>query len=330
MKILVFEYITGGGFNRRDLPDALLDEGCLMLNALLANLQVLTAVSVVLMLDSRLQQRINTAQVTAVLMNPEHDSHAEFARLAAECDAVWPIAPEFDGILAGLCQQVEGLGKRLLCPSAYAVTIAGDKWLTYQQLLKHGIATVPTARFANQTLAFADGGQWLVKPVDGVACADSYVLCSEAELHAMRLRTGNYIIQPHLSGKTTSMSCLFKQGCAWLLCVNCQHFSLANNQYQLQAITVNDAVDLSPYQALLTAIAPAVPGLWGYVGIDLIETDGLVRVLEINPRLTTSFVGIQDALGINVAAQVLQLLDGDPSLIRTCNQAIALKVHNEP
>ena len=37
MKILVFEYITGGGFNKHELPDALANEGRLMLQALLDN-----------------------------------------------------------------------------------------------------------------------------------------------------------------------------------------------------------------------------------------------------------------------------------------------------
>lgn len=38
MKILVFEYITGGGFNRQELPASLAREGRLMLLALLDGL----------------------------------------------------------------------------------------------------------------------------------------------------------------------------------------------------------------------------------------------------------------------------------------------------
>lgn len=329
MKILVFEYITGGGFNKQELPESLLDEGCLMLAALLADLRALAAVSVVLMLDSRLPTRIDTRDLTVVYLHPTQDSSAEFARLAAECTAVWPIAPEFDGILEGLCRQVESLGKLLLCPSAQAVAIAGDKWLSYQTLVQHAVATVPTERYTGTVLATDEGRQWLVKPVDGVACTDSYILSTAADFQAMATRTGTYIIQPHVHGTKTSLSGLFKAGQAWLLCVNLQHFSIVNQQYQLDAITVNMTVAAPPYQAILARIAQALPGLWGYVGIDLIEADGQIWVLEINPRLTTSFVGIRQALGINVAEQVLQLLDGAPSLLRTCNQAVAIKVHNE-
>jgi predicted ATP-grasp superfamily ATP-dependent carboligase len=50
--------------------------------------------------------------------------------------------------------------------------------------------------------------------------------------------------------------------------------------------------------------------LFGYVGVDLIATDSCPVVLEINPRLTTSYVALKDALGANPAAQVLALAAG--------------------
>jgi predicted ATP-grasp superfamily ATP-dependent carboligase len=44
------------------------------------------------------------------------------------------------------------------------------------------------------------------------------------------------------------------------------------------------------------------------VGIDVIvDTQGAVQVLEVNPRLTTSFVGMRDAVGVNPARLVLEL-----------------------
>ena len=121
-------------------------------------------------------------------------------------------------------------------------------------------------------------------------------------------RKGQYVIQPHLQGKKTSLSCLFKQGSGWLVCANLQQFEFINQQYHLSEIVVNHHPDLGAYQQLVDKIALAFPELWGYVGIDLIETAEQLWVLEINPRLTTSFVGIHAALGINVAETVLQLL----------------------
>ena len=343
MKILVFEYITGGGFNKQELPASLASEGRLMLQALLDNLRALSVpvkdISVLVMLDSRINGSINTAGADTVIIKPEQNSHEEFARLALHCDAVWPIAPEFDGILQTLCQTVELSGKRLLTSPASAVALTGNKFNTYQHLKRHHIATVSTRMFTaeiwDKTQELADlistsrAGkieQWLVKPVDGVGCKDSYILTDRHDFERMRSRNDQYIIQPHIQGKKTSLSCLFKQGIGWQLCANLQQFDVIKQQYHLSKIIVNHHSDLSIYQDLVDNIARALPELWGYAGIDLIETPEQLLVLEINPRLTTSFVGISAALGINVAENILQLLKGNPTIKSVCNQPITIKV----
>ena len=51
-----------------------------------------------------------------------------------------------------------------------------------------------------------------------------------------------------------------------------------------------------------------VPGLRGYIGVDLILDEHApgVSVVEINPRLTTSYVGLRAALGQNLMAALFQ------------------------
>jgi predicted ATP-grasp superfamily ATP-dependent carboligase len=88
----------------------LANEGRLMLTALLDNLRSHAeqengnGIEVVVMLDNRVNGSINTAGFDTVIIKPEQNSHEEFVRLVLLCDAVWPIAPEFDGILQTLCQ----------------------------------------------------------------------------------------------------------------------------------------------------------------------------------------------------------------------------------
>ncbi len=326
VKILVFEYITGGGFNKQELPDSLADEGRLMLNALLDNLVRLDGLEVTIMLDWRLNEPTNTAGINIVMIRVEHDSNEEFARLVKQSDLVWPIAPEFDGILQALCQTVASLGKLLLTSPATAVAIAGNKFKTYELLSRHQITAVPTRMLEESDYT---PGEWIVKPVDGVGCADSYVITNRQELERIVARKGEYIIQPHLHGTKTSLSCLFKQGRGWLICVNLQRFDFINRQYQLADIVVNHHQDLGFYQPVIAKIAQALPELWGYVGIDLIETATETWVLEINPRLTTSFVGIYEALGINVAEAAMQLLHGEPALNPTCSRPVTVQAKQE-
>ncbi|WP_340121268.1 ATP-grasp domain-containing protein [Methylobacter svalbardensis] len=321
VKILVFEYITGGGFNKQELPDSLAGEGSLMLNALLDNLIRLNHLEVTVMLDWRYSELIGENGINTVIIRPEHVVTEEFARCVKQADLVWPIAPEFDGILQTLCQTIVSLDKILLTSSASAVAIAGNKFKTYELLRQHPISVVPSRMLDDEY----SPGEWMIKPVDGVGCADSYVVSNRQEFEQMTARKGTFIIQPHLQGAKISLSGLFKQGRGWLVCANSQHFELTNRQYHLREIVVNHHPDPGRYQQLVDQIAQALPELWGYVGIDLIETATQTWVLEINPRLTTSFVGIYDALGINVAEAVMQLLHGEPIFNPTCNNPITVQ-----
>jgi predicted ATP-grasp superfamily ATP-dependent carboligase len=329
VKILIFEYITGGGFNKQELPDSLVSEGVLMLQALLDNFSSITGVELIVMLDWRMTGIVKTESINTVVISPEHTVSEEFIRLARQCDAVWPIAPEFDLILKTLCQTVESLGKTVLTSPATAVAVAGNKFKTCQHLSRNNIPAIPTWMLDDM---FYSSGEWMVKPVDGAGCADSYLITEQEDLAVIVKQLhgkDQFIIQPHIQGKKTSLSCLFKQGHGWLLCANLQKFNIINKQYHLSEIVVNYHSDLSVYQDLMVNVAKALPDLWGYVGIDLIVTADQILVLEINPRLTTSFAGIYAALGINVAEKVLQLLEGNPIINPVCNRQITIKVKQD-
>ncbi len=286
MKVLIFEYITGGGCNSKELPESLASEGRMMVDALLANFAKLPDIKVVVMgfaLETEFQQLVETV------------------------DAVWVIAPESNGILERFCRYVEQAGKHLLTSPAKAVALAANKLTTFQILHAAQIQTVPTAIF-NPALPYDVTKEWIIKPIDGVGAENTYLLTSEKDWSALPAFKNPCIIQPHLYGDKTSLSCVFKNGQARLLCVNLQIFEIKNQRYALQTIEVNYKSDDGRYQKLASQIAQAFPDLFGYVGIDLIETDDACFVLEINPRLTTSFVGIEKALDLNVAELVLKLL----------------------
>ena len=52
-----------------------------------------------------------------------------------------------------------------------------------------------------------------------------------------------------------------------------------------------------------------VPGLAGYVGVDLVLSARGPFVIEINPRLTTSYVGLRTVTDLNLAEVILELVE---------------------
>jgi predicted ATP-grasp superfamily ATP-dependent carboligase len=328
MKILIFEYINGGGCANTDLPPTLAHEGFLMLKAVLADLTALGNHELVVLLDQRCLHLDFPEGIEKIVVTPQDDVLTVFTDAVQNCDAVLPIAPETKQILWTLCSTVETAGKRLLSSSASAVAKTADKMKTFIHLSSHHIATVPSHRLDKYPHFHKLGT--VIKARDGAGCENCFVCYNEDDFERLLIslhEPQHYVIQPYISGIALSVSALFKEGTGIVLCVNHQVITICDNQrLKLDGCEVNYEIEKAEFQTIVDQIAKAFSGLWGYVGIDLIKQDDQLLVVEINPRLTSSYTGIGDALGINVAELVLQLIDGEARFIPTKNQAVHLQL----
>lgn len=329
MKILVFEYITGGGLAGQVLPVSLLAEGRMMLQALLDDLKFLPNLPVLLPLDDRCLNVSLPRGTKVVPVAQTDDIQQILADLIPQAGLVWLVAPESEGILAGLARLVIAQQKILLLSQPETLAICANKLSTYRCLSTNDIPAVETLCLVG--LHEAPFPACVIKPIDGVGCEGSLIVDNPAHYPAAianLLHHERLLVQPLLAGQVMSLSCLFKQGRGWLLCCNQQQVAVRQSRFSLQACLVNAGYpQLALYQALVDRVAAAMPGLWGYIGIDIIDTpDRGPLILEINPRLTTSYVGIRQAIGINVVEQVLRLLDGDPYLCFSNNQPVQVAI----
>lgn len=252
----------------------------------------------------------------STIVGPGDDVWQVWTDLIDQADVVWLIAPETTGILLKLTELVANRGKLLLgCPPS-AVGLTSSKLNTNRVLSEAGIPCVPTWSARAWLEAARDSKEqgWVAKPDDGVGCEDSIHLRDPDEM-VYWLRQGkqsSHVVQPMRKGVACSLSMLCRNGQAWLLSCNRQLVNCDDGRFNYEGSVVNGALDYwAPFDQLARNIARALPELAGYVGVDLIMVDGdpfMLEVLEVNPRLTTSYVGLRQATGLNVAAQVLRLL----------------------
>lgn len=300
-----------------------------MLKALTAELLEIPSIQLTVLLDFRIEPAILSDSVEIITVSSQQCMYDLLSECIAMSDAVWPIAPEMDQVLQNITALIEGQSKVLLNSSSAAVAVCGDKLLSYQKLDSHQIAVVNSfelKHFLKDSL-----GQWVIKPKDGAGCLSCYLVSNPGELSQICNQLGDeskFLIQPYVQGETLSLSCLFSQGQGWLLCCNQQQVSIHQQQFQLNACLVNIATEhTESYQNLINQVAACIPDLSAYVGIDIIHPENeLPMILEINPRLTTSYVGVNQALGINVAEYVLELKHNNPLDNRTRNHQIAVPI----
>ena len=310
MRFFVYEHITGGGFMGSALPASLAEEGELMVRALIRDLLDIPGAEVLAMRDGRLPSL--SRPVRNFIPSQAEPADGLFRHCCVVADAVWPIAPESSGILENISRVALDCSRVLLGSSPDAIRVSGNKLITARLLARAGIAVVPAyAEFAALPAEFS---RVVIKPADGAGCVDTYLLeRAAARRWWLDHDHGNYLLQAFIDGDALSLSMLCRTGEAKLLCINRQRVIVENGKFRFTGVGVNELADREGiYARLAGEIAAAIPGLWGYVGVDLIQTAQGPLVLEVNPRLTTSYVGLREALRCNPAALVLGLIDAAP------------------
>ena len=300
------------------IPASLARESDLMLRALVADLLEVPGVEVTVTRDARLPPlppQTWSAPVRSITVTDPRESWTLWEHLAREADGVWPIAPETDGALERFSRMVEAAGRRLFNSASDAVAVASSKAATATALCEAGLPVVPVRRIG---VLGADGppwnAPWVVKPDDGAGCVETRLIHDRSEWdrwRGMADRSG-FVVQPFQPGTPASLSMLCRDGRAWLLTVNRQTISLHDGSFAYGGGIVGGLAPSPALSGLAQGVAAALPGLFGYVGVDVIAGPGGPMIVEINPRLTTSYAGLRRATGLNVAAAVLDLARDPP------------------
>ena len=312
LRVFVYEYLSGSdpvGVDDND-SHGMLEQGRAMRDALVSDLAALDGV------DTMYGARADEPKLVAFHGTPvsalARESAAHFVgRVAAASDCVWIIAPETGGILADLCACV-GSERWLGCDLG-SIRTASSKRATVERLREHDVRT-PRTIGGDESLR--GEARWIVKPDDGAGACDSCVhprLAEALEDCTQREKRGErVIVERWEEGDAASLSLLCGgKGNVEVLSVNRQRIDVdANGCVRYNGVDIN-AFAHRPgdrFDRVARDVLRALPGLRGYVGVDLVlPADGNPIVIEVNPRLTSAYVGLSAALDRNLACEVLDL-----------------------
>jgi tyramine---L-glutamate ligase len=309
LRILVHEFVTGGGWQGAELHPGLAAEGLAMLQAALSDFQSWGRAHLVTTLDHRLTGLPLAAHRVVSL---SHEAYLQaLTELAAQVDAALIIAPESEGILTRLSALMEETGTQLLGSGSLGVAIASDKWDCFLRFKESGLPTPNTWR-TNRAEASAVAGELgfplVVKPIAGAGC-EAVSLASDPCSLKMALdmldpMDKDLLMQQYVAGTHASVSLLACRAGVLPLSLNEQRVSIGTPfQYQGGAIPLQHRQQHLAMDYARRAVS-LVPGLKGYIGVDLVLAEDQCFVIEINPRLTTSYVGLRQVININLAEAI--------------------------
>ena len=243
-----------------------------------------------------------------------------FDRLAASCDATLIIAPETDGMLAQRVRRVAALGGTALNCLPAAIELGGDKLRLAEHLSSHKIATIATlpADLNDEPWKLL-GTACVLKPRDGAGSWLTFGIPDRdsAAWHRATVAligaglADRTILQPWIAGQALSVGCLcHSSGRVDLLPIARQHLSHENFQYLGGQIPADlSRQEIAAIERIVMRTCETIEGLRGYIGIDILLPDVEPHsplVVEINPRLTTSYVGYRQLCVSNIAARILR------------------------
>ncbi len=299
VRIFVTEYLVSGALFGSVVSSSMRREGLLMLTAVAEDILRLPGYSVVTSLEPGLSL---PPEIEVVRCRGAAEEASAFRGILDEVDAVLVIAPETDGVLASRCRIVNEAGVASWNCSVAAIELCGDKLQLARYLKSRNIPTIPTTAVDLTRPPPIESLPVVLKPRDGAGSCLTFLVRNQNEWeHAVRLfqsesASENCVMQPFVTGQALSVAVNISFDGASIECLPIAEQHLSDDgrfQYLGGAIPACIRVAAGDrIRQMVFAICHSIPGLAGYVGIDVLLTSaGEPVIVEINPRLTTSYVG---------------------------------------
>jgi len=311
VRIFIYEFVCGGGlYSIPETPaPSLLAEGRAMLTALVQDFCALDDGGVVATADLRLSLKLPD-KVDSCPVTSSAQERKTFLEAAKSADCAIIIAPEFDGILLERLRWAQEAGTPIISPKLEFAELAMDKQRT-AEVLHEAQVPVPSGRIVTAGKLPEDFPYPAVaKPNDGAGSIGvRYVKDGNT-----KIARGTFRLESCVPGEPVSVGTL-SNGSDFLPLPSCRQHLAGDGTFAYLGGSLPLAAPLDRRARELAERAiSAMPPTLGYAGVDLVlgdaEDGSGDAVIEVNPRLTTSYIGYRHASRGNLARAIVDAMTG--------------------
>ena len=318
MRVLVYEHVSGGGYAGQPILPSVLSEAFGMLRSVVSDFES-SGNEVTVLLDARLSKLNPPIAIDRIIpVFYPHEAKKILTEASKINDAVYVIAPETGQTLQSLVELVEHSEKASLNCDANAIANVADKAVLYETSKKNGLPTPNTARFnvdgdleeVKQAIRNKFSYPAVFKPVDGVSCGGLSIVKEDSQVPKAisKIRSESagrhFVVQEFVEGESASVSLICTGRKASAVSLNWQNVKVAapqaSSSYEGGAVPFDHSLKEAAFK-VAEKVVESFSGLRGYVGVDLVLAKGKPFVVDVNPRLTTSYVGLNRVAAFNIA-----------------------------
>lgn len=326
-KLFIFEFVSGGGYNQIDIPSTLFCEGYAMLRTIAEDFKRL-GFQITTLLDKRISHLSRYLKTDMVkFVKPKDDYLKIYTKLVKKSTFCFIIAPEFSKHLYNLTKIAKDLKKKILSIDLNGVWLGTSKLETYKYFITNKVNTPKSYKIplkggvidVDFILQKFDrlGSSIIMKPEDGAGSELIFHFTTKDQILQLFERdkakldfARSYVVQEFINGDDLSISLINRTTSEKpnttdqiILSINAQN--VKNLDSNKDSLYLGGYTPVENYKVLKNKFEKILKSMdltsfQGYFGIDFIKkADNSIYFIEINPRLTTSYIGIRNILDFN-------------------------------
>jgi len=315
LRVLIYEYVTGGGFIDSPSLPRITSEAYAMLNSLVRDFSQNASCEVITVIEKRLAENFQPSYASRVIGVSSKGELGKVLKSAfEEVDAALIVAPETDEVLESITRTAEESGCNLLLGSGSgALQRVSKKDESVELARSAGVAVPETtcmSAYEDQRVAFRlardIGLPIVVKPQEGAGSEGVFLVNSQEDMEkALKtMQAGNtkrkLLLQEYVRGTDASINVVSsKSGHVIPLSMNRQFVTLKRppeiSSYEGGCTPFHHPLEREAFDEACRVVQ-SVKGLKGYVGIDFVLAEDKPFFMEVNARITTSYAGLHRIL----------------------------------
>lgn len=274
-RILIFEYITGGGLIENKLDHHLLTEANIILRSLINT----TKYQISFFCDYRHKY---VSRKGAIIVNQNNSKIIYDGEFINQYDYFIPVCPEVDFISYNYIKKIAPKIENLYLSDLRTILITTDKIRLKKICTDNNILNPDTYDSNVKDTVF------ITKDRYGCGCSDTYFVKKGKH------DDSNNITEKYIPGNSHSVNLHVSENSYRVLSINKHNMTVSKGRIQVKSILVNlYPTNKNLIFKFIDDVISILPNLRGFVGIDFIEYKGEFFLIEVNPRYTTSMSMLQ-------------------------------------